>query len=60
LFAPPLGLGLYTCCAVGDVPIEATVKPISKYLAVTLFCLLLIAFIPDITLYLPRVWGLAK
>ena len=57
LFAPPLGLGLYTSCAVGGVSLEATVKPIAKYLAILFICLLLIAFIPDITLSLPRHMG---
>jgi TRAP-type C4-dicarboxylate transport system permease large subunit len=27
LFAPPLGLGLYGACLIGNVPIEVTVKP---------------------------------
>jgi TRAP-type C4-dicarboxylate transport system permease large subunit len=32
LFAPPLGLGLYGACLIGNVPIEQTVKPILAYL----------------------------
>jgi tripartite ATP-independent transporter DctM subunit len=32
LFAPPLGLGLYGACLIGNVPIEQTVKPILGYL----------------------------
>ena len=28
LFAPPLGLGLYGACLIGNVPIEQTIKPI--------------------------------
>ena len=32
LFAPPLGLGLYGACLIGNVPIESTVKPILAYL----------------------------
>jgi len=31
LFAPPLGLGLYGACLIGNVPIEQTVKPIMGY-----------------------------
>ena len=30
LFAPPLGLGLYGACMIGNVPIEQTVKPIIR------------------------------
>jgi len=58
LFAPPLGLGLYTTCAVGGVAVEDTVRPIMKYLLLLLAVLLVIAFIPDITLALPRSMGL--
>ena len=36
LFAPPLGLGLYGACLVGNVPIEQTVKPIFGYLGLLL------------------------
>ena len=58
LFAPPLGVGLYTACAVGGVPIERVARPIAKYLAVLLATLLLIAFVPAITLALPRWFGM--
>jgi len=57
LFAPPLGVGLYTACAVGEVPMEAVARPIAKYLAIIAVALLLIAFVPAITLALPRWLG---
>ena len=57
LFAPPLGLGLYGACLVGNVPIEATVKPMMGYLGLLLICLLVIAFVPALTLWLPHVLG---
>ena len=57
LFAPPLGLGLYGACLVGNVPIEDTVKPIMGYLALLLACLLFIAFVPALTLWLPHALG---
>ncbi len=57
LFAPPLGLGLYGACLIGEVPVEATVKPMLGYLSLLLLCLLLIAFAPPITLWLPHVLG---
>lgn len=52
LFAPPLGLGLYASCAVGGVEIEKVMAPTLKYLGVIFVCLLLIAFVPEITLVL--------
>jgi tripartite ATP-independent transporter DctM subunit len=57
LFAPPLGLGLYGACLVGNVPIEDTVKPIMGYLGLLLICLLVIAFVPGLTLWLPHALG---
>jgi tripartite ATP-independent transporter DctM subunit len=57
LFAPPLGLGLYGACLIGNVPIEQTVKPIMGYLGLLFLCLLVIAFVPGISTALPRVFG---
>jgi tripartite ATP-independent transporter DctM subunit len=57
LFAPPLGLGLYGACLIGNVPIEQTVKPIMGYLGLLLLCLLVIAFVPSISTALPRAFG---
>jgi tripartite ATP-independent transporter DctM subunit len=57
LFAPPLGLGLYGACLIGGVPIEVTVKPMLGYLGLLLACLLVIAFVPGITMWLPHAVG---
>ena len=57
LFAPPLGLGLYGACLIGNVPIEQTVKPILGYLGLLLLCLLVIAFVPMLSTALPRAVG---
>jgi len=57
LFAPPLGLGLYGACLVGNVPIESTVKPILGYLGLLTAVLLFIAFVPGLTLWLPHALG---
>jgi tripartite ATP-independent transporter DctM subunit len=57
LFAPPLGLGLYGACLIGKVPVEATVRPMLGYLGLLLVCLLVIAFVPEISMILPRLFG---
>ena len=57
LFAPPLGLGLYGACLIGHVPIERTVRPIMGYLGLLLLCLLLIAYVPSLTMWLPNLLG---
>lgn len=57
LFAPPLGLGLYGACLIGDVRVEQTVKPILGYLGLLLLCLIAIAFVPAASLWLPTAMG---
>jgi tripartite ATP-independent transporter DctM subunit len=57
LFAPPLGLGLYGACLIGGVPIETTVRPMLGYLGLLFLCLLVIAFVPGLTLWLPHRLG---
>ena len=57
LFAPPLGSGLYGACLIGNVPMEVTVKPILFYLGLLLLCVLIIAFVPTISLALPHALG---
>ena len=57
LFAPPLGLGLYGACLIGGVPIEVTIRPMMRYLGLLTLCLLVIAFVPGITLWLSTMAG---
>ena len=57
LFAPPLGLGLYGACLIGNVPIEQTIRPIAGYLGLLFLCLLIVAFVPAISTALPRALG---
>ncbi len=57
LFAPPLGLGLFTTCAVTGTRMGDLVRPMAKYLAVLFIALLVIAFVPQITLWLPSRFG---
>ena len=59
LFAPPVGVGLYTACAVGEASVESVARPIVKYLAIVFVALLLIAFVPAITLAVPRWLGVS-
>ncbi len=40
-----------------NVPIEVTVKPMLGYLGLLLRCVLAIAFVPGMTMWLPRALG---
>jgi len=58
LFSPPLGVGLYTACAIGGVPMEKVARPMLKYLAAIVLVLIGIIFIPWLTQALPHALGL--
>lgn len=57
LFAPPLGLGLYGACLIGNVRMEETIRPIMKYLGILFLCLILIAAFPWFSTAIPRATG---
>ena len=50
LFAPPFGVGYYAACAISRVHPDAGLKPIAGYLVALLIGLLLVAFIPWISI----------
>ncbi|WP_427170161.1 TRAP transporter large permease subunit [Arthrobacter sp. 92] len=58
LFSPPLGVGLYTACAIGGVPMEKVARPMVKYLAAIVIVLIGIIFFPWLTQALPHALGL--
>jgi tripartite ATP-independent transporter DctM subunit len=60
LFAPPLGMGIYTACAVGGVSVEQVARPSLKYLSIIFVTLLIIMFVPWITLSLPHALGVGQ
>jgi tripartite ATP-independent transporter DctM subunit len=50
LFAPPFGVGYYAACAIGKVNPDEGMKPILGYLAALIIGLLLVTFIPWISI----------
>ncbi len=58
-FLPPTGVGFYVCCAVMRTSVEATSRAMLPFLAVLLVGLLIVAFVPWLTLSLPRAFGFA-
>jgi len=57
LFTPPVGVCLYVACGLSKLPIEAVFKPLLPFLAVLLATLLMISYVPEITLFIPRLLG---
>jgi tripartite ATP-independent transporter DctM subunit len=57
---PPVGLCLFVGMAISGLPMEKLVKPLLPFLTAIVVTLLLIAFIPDLILFLPRLLGFAQ
>lgn len=57
---PPVGPILFTGCKVGDVTIEQVFKTLLPYYVVTMLILLLVIFIPQLSMWLPDLFGLIK
>jgi len=57
LSTPPFGIALFVTSPMAGVKIEETVKEALPLIAVSIFVLFLITYIPQITLWLPRTFG---
>lgn len=57
---PPVGPILFTGCKVGGVSIEQVFKRLLPFYAVTMVILLLVIFVPQLSLALPTLLGLIK
>ena len=56
LFSPPFGLGLFATCAMTGTRVEDVSRRMLKYLALLLVMLMLLVVVPDISLWLPRLF----
>ena len=59
LATPPFGITLFVTSPIAGVKLEETVKEAIPFLVVTIGSLLLVTFVPDICLFLPRLTGYA-
>jgi tripartite ATP-independent transporter DctM subunit len=57
LITPPYGILLFVINAVTDIPLKEIIREVWPFLAVLISALLLMLFIPDIVLFLPRLLG---
>lgn len=57
LLTPPVGAVLFIGCAVGKRPMEKVVKETLPFYLCMIVALLLITFIPDISLFIPKLCG---
>lgn len=54
---PPVGSGLYVGASVGKVKVEEVIKPLIPFYIAIIGVLFIITYIPEITLFLPRILG---
>lgn len=55
---PPVGTILFTGCRVGGVTIESVIKYMLPYFTIIFVALLLVTYIPAISMFLPGILGL--
>ena len=58
LCTPPVGSVLFIGCSVANVKIDKVIKPLLPMFVVMILCLLLVTYIPEISLWLPRLFDL--
>ena len=59
LFAPPVGLGLFATCAITGTEVKNVARPMMKYLIVLALGLIVLIFVPEFSLWLPRKLGIS-
>jgi len=57
MITPPVGICLYVACGISKIPIEKSIKALLPFLLVLALTVLVISYVPDITLLLPRLLG---
>jgi tripartite ATP-independent transporter DctM subunit len=53
-FLPPVGVGLYIACGIGKVDLNRTIPVYVPYLLALIVGLVIVAYVPEFTLVLPR------
>ncbi len=54
LMTPPVGICLYIVCSISKLPLETLVKAVLPFLALAIGVLLLVTYVPDLSLWLPH------
>src|SRR5690625_2544961 len=57
LSTPPVGSILFIGCSIADISIRRVIRPLLPMVAAMLIALMIISYVPQITLWLPRAFG---
>jgi C4-dicarboxylate transporter DctM subunit len=58
VFMPPVGIGYYVACAIGEAPVNATMKPCVIYNIFLVLGLIVVILFPQLTVWLPHYFGM--
>ncbi|HAH1179169.1 TPA: TRAP transporter large permease, partial [Escherichia coli] len=58
LLTPPVGSALFVGCSISGVKIQHLIKPLLPFYAALLIALMMITYIPQISLFIPQLLGL--
>jgi TRAP-type C4-dicarboxylate transport system permease large subunit len=58
VFLPPVGIGYYIACAIGEAPVNPTMRPSLIYNLFLLAGLAVVIMFPQITVWLPHHFGM--
>jgi len=57
LCTPPVGSVLFVGCAMADIPITRVIRPLLPMFAAMIAALMIITYVPELSLWLPRLFG---
>ncbi|MDL2271875.1 TRAP transporter large permease [Desulfovibrio sp. OttesenSCG-928-I05] len=60
LATPPYGMCIFVAAAIGDVPVSRAMKAILPFVLAEIVVVFMVAFIPGITLFIPRLLGMVQ
>ena len=60
LTTPPLGACLFTCCSVAKISIEEITKPILPLILGLIIVLLIVTFVPSVSMFIPKLLGFVQ
>jgi len=58
VFLPPVGIGYYVACAIGEAPVNATMRPSLIYSCFLAIGLVIVVLFPGITTWVPHLFGM--
>lgn len=58
VFLPPVGIGYYVACAIGESPVNETMRPSFVYNVFLVLGLVVVILFPELTVWLPHYFGL--